>query len=223
MGDWRDDRISELEAKLAVKDAKIAEQVEEIATLKTQVAELLEKLNQNSSHSHKPPSSDPPGDRKRRRAKDKKKRKRGGQKGHKGNRRELLPPQQVDKLVDHFPHECESCWNPLPRIPDPHAKRYQVTEVPPIRPHTTEHRRHAVTCPHCHYVTRAPYDAAKIPASAFGPRLMSLMALLTGYYHLSRRKAQGFLADVLGVSVSLGALSTVEGRVSHSSLLSTST
>lgn len=222
MGDSHGDRISELEAELAARVAQIAEQggkiteqTEEIAALKAQVAELLQKLNQNSSNSHKPPSSDPPGNRQQRRAKAKeKRRKRGGQKGHKGSRRELLPPEQVDALVDHFPHECENCWEPLPEVHDPHATRYQFTEVPPIRPHTTEHRRHAVTCPHCKYVTRAPYDADNIPASPFGPRLMSLMALLTGFYHLSRRKAQSLLADVLGVSVSLGAISAVEARVS---------
>jgi transposase len=102
----------------------------------------------------------------------------------------------------------------LPEIRDLHATRYQHTEVPPIRPHTTEHRRHAVTCPHCKYVTLARYDETKIPASPFGPRLMSLIAMLTGVYHLSRRKTQVLLADVLGVSVSLGGLSSVEARVS---------
>src|SRR5690606_39111762 len=88
------------------------------------------------------------------------------------------------------------------------------TELPPVRPHTTEHRRNAVRCPHCRHVTRAPYDASKIPSSPFGPRLMALIALLTGFYHLSRRRAQGLLSDVLGISVSLGAISAVEERVS---------
>lgn len=209
VGESRDDRVRELEAALVAKDA-------EITALKAQVAELLERLNQNSSNSHKPPSSDPPANRKQRRAKAKdKRRKRGGQKGHKGSRRELLPPEQVDQVVDHFPNECEDCWRPLPETPDPHATRYQHTEVPPIRPHTTEHRRHSVRCPHCRYVTRAPYDANKIPASPFGPRLMALIVLLTGFYHLSRRKAQCLLSDVLGVSISLGAISNVEGRVSN--------
>ncbi len=44
---------------------------------------------------------------------------------------------------------------------------------------------------------------------------MSLIALLTGFYHLSRRKAQSLLDDILGVSVSLGAISAVEERVSE--------
>ena len=222
MSDPRDARISELEADLAARDAKLAEldaklaeQGARIVALEQRVAELLEKLNQNSSNSHKPPSSDPPGNRQQRRANAKeKRRKRGGQSGHKGSRRELVPPEQVDEFVDHFPHECEGCWKPLREVHDPDATRYQFTEVPPIRPHTTEHRRHAVRCPHCRYVTRAAYDETKIPASPFGPRLMSLMALLTGFYHLSRRKAQGLLADILGVSVSLGAISAVEERVS---------
>jgi len=43
---------------------------------------------------------------------------------------------------------------------------------------------------------------------------MALMAMLTGIYHLSRRKAQRLLSDVLGVDVSLGGLSNVEARVS---------
>ncbi|MCP5044586.1 MAG: IS66 family transposase, partial [bacterium] len=119
--------------------------------------------------------------------------------------------EQVDTFVDHFPAACESCWESLPETQDADATRYQFTEVPPVRPHTTEHRRHAVSCPHCRYVTRAAHDKNTIPASPFGPRLMALMAMLTGVYHLSRRKAQSLLSDVLGVEVSLGALSNVEG------------
>src|SRR5207247_9675095 len=64
------------------------------------------------------------------------------------------------------------------------------------------------------YKTRAAYDEDEIPASPFGPRLMAIIALVTGVYHLSRRRAVGMLSDLLGVQLSLGALSTVEARVS---------
>jgi transposase len=43
---------------------------------------------------------------------------------------------------------------------------------------------------------------------------MSLIALLTGVYHISRRHTVELLRDVLGVQLSLGAVSAVEARVS---------
>jgi len=234
--DWRDERISELEAELvakdrriaaleaegAAKDARIAELeqhvsmlTEQVAMLMKHVAELTEKLGQNSRNSHLPPSSDSPGDREQRRGKKKSKsgRKRGGQPGHQGSHRELLPPEKVTKFVDLFPPECENCWTSLPRVPDPFAKRYQQTEMPPIEPNTTEWRRHQVACPRCGYKTRAAYDETKIPAWRFGPRLMAIMVLFTGVYHLGRRRAVELLSDIIGVRVSLGALSAVEARV----------
>lgn len=215
--DRRDERIEELEAQLRERDAQLHAANQRIAELERQVAELLARLGQNSSNSHKPPSTDTPEERRKRRNKDKAKRKerqRGAQKGHAGSHRELVPEGKVSKFVDLFPPECENCWNALPQVPDPSATRYQQTEIPPFEPYTTEWRRHAVTCPCCGYRTRAAYDGDVIPAWAFGPRLMAVMALLTGFYHLSRRKAVELLSDILGVQVSLGALSAVEARVS---------
>lgn len=215
--DWRDDRIAELEAELVAKNAVLAEQDRRIAELEKRVAQLLEQLGQNSRNSHLPPSSDTPEERRKRKNREKKlrqERKRGGQPGHRGAHRELVPPEKVSKFVDLFPGECENCWKPLPAVPDVSPTRYQQTEVPPIEPHTTEWRRHQVTCPCCGYKTRAAYDGAQIPASPFGPRLMAIMALLTGVYHLGRRRAVELLSDIVGVRVSLGALSAVEKRVS---------
>jgi transposase len=216
--DWRDERIAELEAEVRASRERIAEQDAHIAEQDARIAELLEKLGRNSQNSHLPPSTDAPGTRKWRKTskkgKGEAKRRRGGQPGHRGAKRELVPPDKVNKFVDLYPSHCANCWQPLPKVPDPGAKRYQLTEIPPIQPHTTEFRRHAVECQFCGYKTRAAHDEAKIPASPFGPRLMAIMALVTGIYHLSRRKAATLLSDLLGVQVSLGALSAVEARVS---------
>jgi len=90
------------------------------------------------------------------------------------------------------------------------ALRYQVVERPEIK----EFRRHEVECGCCGHKTRAVYGATLIPSSPFGPRLIALIALLTGVYHVSRRKTGQLLQDVLDVKLSLGAISSLEARVS---------
>ena len=201
-------RIAELEAKLAEKDAQLAAKDARIAELEAQVEALtrkldtlLERLGQNSSNSDRPPSSDSPkarGDRGKSKAKKGGKsgsgRKRGGQKGHSGSHRELVPESQVAHIEHLFPKSCENCWKPLPEKHDPRAKRYQWTEVPPVEPTTNEVRRHSVCCDDCGHRTWAPYDPSRIPGSPFGPRLMALIVLLTGVYHLSRRRASNLLS-----------------------------
>jgi transposase len=204
----KDQLIAELRAELAAKDARIAE-------LERKLEALMEKVNRNSSNSNLPPSTDPPGTRPGHGGKPKGKRRRGGQLGHRGSRRELLPVERVDDVVDFFPSQCEHCSEPLPPTPDPMARRFQMTELPAFEPHTTEYRRHEVQCRRCNGKTLAPYDAKAIPSSPFGARLMSAIALLTGVYHLSRRKAVQLLSDLVGVRISLGALSSVEARVSE--------
>ncbi len=207
-------RIDDLESEVRAKTARIDDLEQLIDQLTRKVEELTERLGQNSGNSHKPPSSDGPGKPKNpRKRRSKSGRKRGAQPGHEGHSRQLLPAEQVDDIVHLFPDECENCWAPLSEIPDLSATRYQTTEVPPIRPHTVEHRCHAVGCEACGHTTRASNES--IPASPFGPRLMALIALLTGIYHLSRRKAVTLLSDVVGVRISLGAVSAVEARVSE--------
>jgi transposase len=77
-----------------------------------------------------------------------------------------------------------------------------------------EFRRHEVECSRCGHRTLAPYDCARIPASPFGPCRTAIVGLLTGVYHLSRRKARQLLAELFGNSISIGAISTMERRAS---------
>ena len=214
--------LDELKAALVARDADLAAEKahrvaleEQIAKLTETVRELREQLGRNSSNSNKPPSSDPPSAKQLKKKKKPKGRRRGGQKGHRGSRRELLPPERVDRFEDLYPAECQSCWKPLPETPDPFAKRYQLTELKPLAVHTTEWRRHAVVCPCCGYKTRAKYDPDVLPRFSFGPRLMAVVALLTGVYHLSRRQTVRLLRELLGVRMSLGSVSAIERRVSE--------
>jgi len=206
-------RFAELEARIVAQDALIAAKDARIAELEAENRELRERLNRSSSNSNKPPSSDSPKNRAERRAakaKERSGKKRGGQPGHDGSQRALVPLEEVDEVIDHFPSECENCFTSLSPTPDPSPWRYQTTEIPPTPPVTAEHRVHCVACPRCEHGTRAPFVAPP----AFGPRLSSVVALLTGVYHLSRRGAANVLSDVVGVKMSLGAISKIEARVS---------
>jgi transposase len=212
-----DERIARLEAQVARLLEIVAERDATIAKLQARVAELEEKLGQNSANSNKPPSSDPPsaggaasgGGARGAKASG---RKRGGQPGHGGSRRALVPIEDVDALVECFPRRCACCARSLPRRPDPDAVRHQVTEVPQVKPHVTEYRQHGVACS-CGHVTRGslPGGVSSIP---FGARLIALAAALVGVYKLSRRAAQALLWEMLGVRISLGAISSCERRTS---------
>ena len=181
--------------------------------LTARVEELERKLGQNSNNSHQPPSSDPPSVREQRPSTRKKSgKKRGGQKGHTGSRRELLPAEKVDETHTLMPSTCKGCGHALCGQ-DETPLRHQITELPEIVPTVTEYQLHALSCPCCGEVTRATLSP-DVPNSAFGPRLMALVATLTAHYRLSKDKARELLADVLGITISKGALSTLEAHAS---------
>jgi transposase len=196
--------------RLQERNARLQEQNER---LQARVAELEARLGQNSSNSNRPPSSDSPDDRKQRPKPSGSGRPRGGQPGHKGHRRELVPPEQVTRQEDVFPDNCGHCGRKLPRKQDANPLIHQVVELPKLTPDVTEYRMHHVGCT-CGHVTSAPWPTGA-PIGMCGPRLLALISLLTGMYHLSRRQAKQFVGDVLGIRISLGALSESEERVSE--------
>ncbi|MFE8599194.1 IS66 family transposase [Archangium violaceum] len=101
-------RIAELEAQVAERDARIAELEAQVKVLTRRVAELEAQLRKNSTNSSKPPSSDSPGVRRTPRVPTG--RRPGGQPGHELHKRELLPPEQVDRFIDvPAPERCTSC------------------------------------------------------------------------------------------------------------------
>jgi transposase len=128
--DPRDARIAELERLLTLA-------LEQVRVLTARVAELERRLGEQGSG--KPPASptsskpkaEPSG------------RKPGGQPGHKGHRRELLPPTSVTECM---PSSCRGCGEKLPPTPDENPLRHQVVDLPPIKPNVDEFRLHRVTC-----------------------------------------------------------------------------
>ncbi len=102
--------------------------IETLLSLDARIRELeriVAKLTENSSNSSRPPSSDPPWSKKEPSRKNPSKRKQGGQPGHKGKKRELLPPEMVTKTHNLFPETCSHCQLPFaPGNADPFAESF---------------------------------------------------------------------------------------------------
>src|SRR5215213_4913135 len=121
-----------LEDALALLDVVCAELVAlraENARLRARVQELEARLGQNSTNSSRPPSADPP-ERRRRAPPPPTGRQRGGQPGHPPHQRAVLPPEEVDEIVAHWPTHCRQCAGPLLLQPAGEPVRHQVTELP---------------------------------------------------------------------------------------------
>ena len=208
--DARDVQIAQLEKRLEAALARIAQLEEENARLREENRRLKERLGLNSSNSSKPPSSDAPGPP--RQSKRPTGRRPGGQPGHKKHERALLPPEQVQHVVEVVPKECRGCKRRL-RGQDSAPRRHQVVEVPPLSAIVTEYRSHALTCPACGEVTRG--EVPEHARSVFGDRLAALASLLVGKYRLSKRLVKDALSDMVGVELSLGSVSNLEAEMSQ--------
>jgi len=177
-----------------------------VAALEATVQELMERLQQDSRTSSRPPSSDPP-ERERPRRQPSGRRP-GGQPGHPGQTRMLVPVEEVDVVIPLKPDVCARCQQPL-EGDDPQPQRHQVVEIPPIKPVVSEYQLHQLICPACGDTTRASWPDG-VTTRAYGPRVQAITALCTGAYRLSKRTTQQLLDDLCGLTMSLGTISTLE-------------
>lgn len=184
-----------------------------VERLERELRELRALLDRNSSNSNKPPSSDSPAQRGDRPARPSSGKQPGGQPGHEVHQRALLPAEQVTRLERRDPRRCRRCSASLALAEELEPLRHQVIEIPRIVPDVTEYVLGRRCCTICMTVTAAQLPKGT-PRGMCGPRLMALIALLTGAYHLSRRNTATLLGDVLGVTLSLGTVSNVESNVS---------
>jgi transposase len=187
--------IRALETVAATLANQVARHAAQVARLTARVAELEARLNQNSANSSKPPSSDGP-HVKPAPPKTPSGKARGGQPGHPRNDRPRLPP---DAVVELRPAACPDCRHELAGD-DPDPVVHQVVELPPVRPHVTEYRRHRLACPRCGRVA-----CGQLPpgvSSGYGPRVEATAALLTGAYRVGKRGVARLMGDLFGVPIS---------------------
>lgn len=187
--------------------------LERVETLEMSVAKLQEQVNQNSQNSSQPPSSDGPDQKAPKETATQEGRKRGGQAGHKKHVRPLLPIEQVQEVIEVKPSSCRKCGHALSGE-DESPLRHQVTEIPPIEAETIEYQLHRLACPDCQTTTCGQLPEG-VPVGAFGPRLQSMVAMLSGRYHLSKRESRQLMDDFFQVELGLGTISKLERRTSE--------
>src|SRR6266511_2594788 len=181
--------------------------------LEARVAELERRLNRSSRNSSLPPSQDPPSAPPRPK-KPVSRRRPGGQPGHEGKSRPLLPLEQVDEVIDHWPERCQACAHRFgadERIEAASPQRHQVSELPPIAVRVTEHRLHAVCCPECATRTRAGLPRG-VPRSVFGPRLQAAVVTLAVRNRVSRRDTTELARELFGVELATGSVDAIIHR-----------
>ena len=187
--------------------------LERTVKLEKEVAELKERLGENSQNSSKPPSSDPPGTL-RKPDRGPSGRQQGGQKGHRGHHRAMLPTSKVDEVVAVKAACCSCCSGSLVEGRTVSVSRHQVAEIPPIKARVTEYQLHTTECPNCKSTTKAPLPAG-VPKGRFGPALIALVAILVGRFKMSCRNIQEFLS-LIGLRIGLGSVPRLQSEASAS-------
>ena len=182
-----------------------------VETLLQHVADLEERVNQNSHNSSQPPSSDPPHTPPRPKHTPSG-RSRGGQPGHVGHARPLKPLSEVQRVMEVRPISCHACGSLL-LGDDPEPQRHQVTELPRVEPQVTEYRRHTLTCIACGAETEATWPV-EMPTGNFGPRLQATTGYLSGRMGMSQRDIEESLDTLFHTELSLGSVPAQEAAVS---------
>jgi hypothetical protein len=180
------------------------------------VAELEERLNQNSKNSSRPPSQDalngkgkqsgvvkPLGPGKVAKA---------GQKKQAPPPPPLYPVEACAAIHQRVPSICGDCGRQLTGQ-DEQPHRHQVMDLPPIVPTVVEYQLHCLACPHCGAKTRGALRSG-VSERRYGARLAALIALLSVEYRQNHRQIAQFLQDLCGIPLSRQSIQRARQEIS---------
>jgi len=188
------------------REERIGELEELNRSLSARIADLEERLGRTPRNSSMPPSAEAfskpsvPNRAERRAAK----RRPGKQPGTEG--KHLAQVEDPDEIAVHSPTECSGCGEKLDNADIVGIERRQVFELPPISPFVTEHRMERRRCT-CGAETKALPPTEAIAPACYGPGVRAVAAYLAVYQHLPYDRMAQLFHDVLGIDVSIGALS----------------
>jgi transposase len=174
---------------------------EENEQLKQRLNDLENRLNKNSTNSHKPPSTDAfrkPIQNNR----EKSGKKAGAQNGHKGTTLKMV--DDPDQIIKHAVHGFCSCGCNLDELPVKSIRRNQVFDLVPRLIEVTEHRSEIKVCS-CGKI-HVGDGVTKVAPVRYGERLKAFAVYLSQYEFIPFDRLQEFFQDVFGIRISDGVL-----------------
>lgn len=175
---------------------KLLEQVAKVELHEARIKELEEKLKQNSSNSHRPPSSDglkkPPVKPAFPRKSGKRQ---GGQPGHKGKTLKMV--SNPDHIKVHAPIVC-TCGEDLRLTTKTTLEKRQVFDLPEPKLEVTEHQIQSCTCTNCGKLNTGSFPK-EVPARVqYGSGVRTLTVLLYNGMNLPYGKIRQLFTDLFG-------------------------
>lgn len=202
----------DLESELAQTKAELSSTKAELSKIQSllkhaleEIARLKEQIKCNSKNSSKPPSTDQKEDT----SNDQKKKRK---KGRKGVARTSFPPEEIDKHIQCAEETCPHCGEKSLKLNGRPSEIIQQAELPEVKAIVTEYELLKYSCTSCGKNSTASLPPG-VPDSAFGPKLMGLMATLTGVFHLAKREAVILMKELYGVDIGVGSIPNIEERV----------
>jgi transposase len=184
-----------------------------IIQLSEQVKQLQERLAKDSHNSSLPPSSDRfPRQSTSRSLRTQSGKKAGGQPRHQGR---TLQMSAVPDAIVRLPLvvQCQHCQSDLSEVAVKTIERRQVIDVPAPPPlQITQYEGQWKQCPHCQGYSSTAFPAGVNAPVQYGPRIGAMAVYLTTQQLLPRSRTAEVLADLAGVEISEGTLTTVIKR-----------
>lgn len=196
----------QLEEKLRRTEELLGRALEEIARLNEKIAKLEDQIKRNSKNSSKAPSTDQKGntpDADKKPPRD----------SRAGKARLSFPPDKIDRHVQCKQENCPHCGSSEIQLNGLLPEILQQAELPEIKAIITEFQLQKYHCKECRKNSTACLPPG-IPDSAFGTKLMGLLATLTGVLHVAKREAIQLIKDLYDVDMGIGSVPNVEERVS---------
>src|ERR1039457_1388386 len=173
---------------------------QQIISLVERIKELENRLNKDSSNSHKPPSSDScrkPIQNNR----EKSNKNQGAQPGHKGTT--LTMVENPDKIILHRVGGKCDCGRELKRQPTINVQRSQVIDIPEKLKEITEHQIEVKQCK-CGQIYYG--ETLSMAPVQYGIRIKAISVYMNNYALLPYDRLQDFFYDCFDIEISDGVL-----------------